>query len=858
VFSAIHIWRKRSWRSFAAAWLSVVATLLFIAPSAQAAGESYAWKDAAQSAIVAKDGNYTGTVTFNKTGDGSYTANASYKCPAPSGDTKTSQLTVSLTTDQLKAIPSQSTLKGAPANCDFKTNPLIDTPAGTDVTTGDTTPAAGTKASDDDAGSCDQGSLTWLACPIIDNISKAITSLAKDVLVPLLEVNTITKQSTPELYQFWASMRDLTQVFFILIFFVIIAATMLQQDIAMFNQYTIKKTLPRLVIASILVQFSFLICGLIVDVGNVLGAGIQQLLASVFTPDSGNASFTNVLGNIGALTAGLGIAGGAALVLASWTVALPILLSLMLSLLTVFLTLGARFLLIAILVGISPLAFLAWVLPGTEDFFHDWHKLFTKLVLMYPLIVLVLTLAGYASQLMGADPGKGTTANGFAATAVALIKPLIVIAAFLIIPMTFRFAGKSLQRVHGFLDNASQKAKGGLQNSQLAERGRQERQARQNKLMGNVMNSKAVTSLGSSNSKIKRGAAAAMTSTAAMALMKAPNNRQRLEASNSALRANMRKEMETLDESKNPFALKQAVKAYAGRTQSDRDDAYAKTLKDAPNLLRYGKTAAGRQTMLEMLRDMEFLGADDMDQFLETNQKRSMLRGGTANLQGEYVSIRNAMQSKRKIMPGYVLRMDQAKAEYKVEDLGGETIRTIRREVGDVDINQVMKSYSKMNASHLSQKHIIDNFDVLKMAADTSATPLQVKTAHEVAQGMARGIDANVLTQVFDAKNRNALNTNTRIAAFEGFSATHADWRAPELRTKVEAALTHIDKDNDVSEALAVKAQMDKSVYDSLSHQARLIAVREFVMNGAQYQSSRDYEADAAHGITGLEPPTTP
>jgi hypothetical protein len=459
-----------------AAWLSVLVTLLFVAPTASAAGETYAWKDAAQTSVIAKDGNYTTTTTFTQSSDGVYTANASYKCPAPSGDTKTSQLTLNLTADQLKTIPSLSSLRGAPADCNFSGTPLIDTPADTNAATGQPTDTK--KAAD--AETCDQGSLSWVACPVLDNISKAITSLAKDVLVPLLEINQINQTSTPELYHAWQGMRDLTQILFILIFIVMIVGTVMQQDVVMFSSYTVKKILPRLVIAAILVQFSFLFCGIMVDVGNVLGAGVDQLMKSIFNPNSGPASFTNVLGNIGAITAGVGVTGGAALiVLSSWTVALPILLSLLLSLLTVFLTLGARFLLIATLVVISPLAFLAWSLPSTDGFFKSWHKLFWNLILMYPIIVLVLSMAGYASQLMGSDASKGTTGSGLAAAAVFLIKPLIIIAAFLIVPATFKLASRSLQRVHSFLDGATQKARGGIQNSQMAEDGRRIRGARQ-------------------------------------------------------------------------------------------------------------------------------------------------------------------------------------------------------------------------------------------------------------------------------------------------------------------------------------------------------------------------------------------
>jgi hypothetical protein len=388
----------------------------------------------------------------------------------------------------------------------------------------------------------------------------------------------------------------------------------------------------------------------------------------------------------------------------------------------------------------------------------------------------------------------------------------------------------------------------------MAERGRLKRTANQNKLMSNVLNSKTVSSLGSSNNGLKRGLAGAMGSTAALALMKAPNNKQRLQQSDSALRATMRKEIDLLDEANNPKALADAVKAKAGRTGDIRAKAKAATMKEAPNLLRYADTAAGRQVMLEKLRDLKYLTDEDMSQFLETDQNRSQFRSGTGNLQGEYVSIRNAMQGERKAMAGLVLRMNRADSNYQVMDPSGNKIGApINRNIGDVDITTVGSAYSKMTANEFSQKHVVDNFVVLQRAGMAGATSYQKQAAQDVAQGMAMGADANILKQAFDATNRNAINANTRVQAIEGFRATydHA-WKEPQHHAKLEAAMSKLGQDEAVTMQLAIKAGMDKSAAESLSGSARAIVVREWI-RGQNYVagSSRDYESEAAAGHTG-------
>jgi hypothetical protein len=283
-------------------------------------------------------------------------------------------------------------LLGAAASCGFAV-PVVEAAPDT------STPAA-------DCNSA-QGDVSWVVCPLISNISSAILSTAQKALMPLLRVNRITPATTPDLYNAWMGVRDVTEVLIILVFFIIIASTLLQQDIAMFNKYTVKKTLPKLVIASILIHFSFLFSGLIVDAGNVLGGGISTILS--ISHDAANPSSTYVIDHIDKTVglfnvAGIGLTGAAAAVAAfftPWTLALPMLAMIFLSILAVFITLAARFLFIAVLVVLSPLALLAWVMPGTEKWFKKWYSIFTRLIMMYPMIMIILTLAGSITQLLG-------------------------------------------------------------------------------------------------------------------------------------------------------------------------------------------------------------------------------------------------------------------------------------------------------------------------------------------------------------------------------------------------------------------------------------------------------------------------
>src|SRR5262249_28329185 len=152
------------------------------------------------------------------------------------------------------------------------------------------------------------------------------------------------------------------------------------------DNYSIKKLLPRLVAASILSWFSYAIVALAIDVTNIIGAGIGSLM---LTPIAGHPVVA-----IDSLTGGLGIAAGiaGAVALAGAVVTgsiIVVLIGAFFTVVTIFVTLVARQILITFLLVVAPLALAAWLLPSTEHLFSLWHKTLTKLLLMYPMIVML-------------------------------------------------------------------------------------------------------------------------------------------------------------------------------------------------------------------------------------------------------------------------------------------------------------------------------------------------------------------------------------------------------------------------------------------------------------------------------------
>ncbi len=301
---------------------------------------------------------------------------------------------------------------------------------------------------------CDAGAFTWLLCPFIVIAQDGVRILqgwVENVLV-VTPFNT----SSP-LYSAWSAFRNLADVFFVLIFFVIIFGTGLGLD-----NYTVKKILPRLIAAAILVQFSYILSSIAVDFSNILGLGLSQLVASA-VPAQFNAEKSTYL-QVAAPIAGLltlGVAGGTIIAIGALVPVMLALASAFLSMLAVFVTLEIRLILINFLVVISPFAFVFWVLPNTQQYFKMWWEYFSKLLLMFPIIMLMFTAANLFNQVT-ITTNTGDFNGDIAKNIIASLLPIFV---FFLVPATFKLAGSALAFGHGLVTRAGGGTNKGLQSA---------------------------------------------------------------------------------------------------------------------------------------------------------------------------------------------------------------------------------------------------------------------------------------------------------------------------------------------------------------------------------------------------------
>lgn len=312
----------------------------------------------------------------------------------------------------------------------------------------------------DNAETCyDQvGALGWFICPGTGVLSKAIDSIYEQI-EKLLVVNPISTDGTSPIFQIWQIMRDITNIVFVIVLLIIIYSQITGIGI---SNYGLKKALPKLIIAAVLVNLSYIICAIGVDVSNIIGANIQGLFENIQLQamsvggmeGASGITWTQLTGALigGGAIAGLGIAVAGGIGALLWPL-LGALLCAIISVLVGLLTLGLRQALISILIMIAPLAIVCYLLPNTEKWFGKWKDLFISMLFFYPMFSLLYG----ASQLAGWALIVTSVANG---SMFGIVVGMAVQVLPLILSISLmKMSGTILGKVSSGLDRLTSKPK---------------------------------------------------------------------------------------------------------------------------------------------------------------------------------------------------------------------------------------------------------------------------------------------------------------------------------------------------------------------------------------------------------------
>lgn len=314
-------------------------------------------------------------------------------------------------------------------------------------TTDDPTAQAGTSIDDSNAG-CDLNGdpFTWFICPVI-NIMETLIQNVDNLITASLTFDTKNVFDTNPGYRAaWNTFRVLATGLLVIAGLVMVVSQAFGLEIL--DAYTLKKVLPRLLIAVIGITLSWSLMHFAIDFFNVLGDDIRNLIYSPFG--------SNIQGNIGAGAAFVLTSGGVIGLFAYGPgIILSVLATAALAVLVGFIIILVRYLAIIVLVIFAPIAIAAYVLPNTSKVWTLWKDNFLGLLLVFPIISAFIAIGRVFSAVSLGGGGPSAFGSGAIMQIVGLVSYFLP---YFLLPIAFRLATGVIGTVAGFVNDRNKGA----------------------------------------------------------------------------------------------------------------------------------------------------------------------------------------------------------------------------------------------------------------------------------------------------------------------------------------------------------------------------------------------------------------
>jgi hypothetical protein len=229
----------------------------------------------------------------------------------------------------------------------------------------------------------------------------------------------------------------------------------------MMNAYTVKKVLPRLLIAVIAINLSYYLMIIAIDITNIIGDGVGGAIlqpfgqANSFDPGGGASLVISVVAAIGVValfknfrkssTGNRREDIGSVVGYLMLTVVIPAVLIII----AIFAVLSIRMALMILLAIASPIAFAAMVLPSTEGIFKKWWNLFLTTLMIYPIVMVMFAMGKVMTIIFGWNAG-GTSSGAVAETISGLLAIFSQFIPLALIPFSFKLAGGAIGAIGNF------------------------------------------------------------------------------------------------------------------------------------------------------------------------------------------------------------------------------------------------------------------------------------------------------------------------------------------------------------------------------------------------------------------------
>ena len=317
------------------------------------------------------------------------------------------------------------------------------------------------------------GGLGWLICPVMTFVAM-INDAAYGAISGFLDIKPAIlgdNSNTSGAKQGWDFFRNIANAIFAVIFLWIIFSQISNVGV---SNYGIKKILPRLIIGALLVNLSYYLCQIFVDLSNILGHTLKDALEA----GAGKIGTESEAAGWGSAIAATLVGVGGVAAFAALAIGIPTLAAGFFAIMTVFIILVVRQAGVILLISMSPIAFAAWLLPNTEDLFKKWMKMFRGLLLVFPIISLLYGAGKLAGAVLASsatvdpnNPDETLHLVALAATTMPLIAtPFVLQNSLSSLGSIGAKIGKMSANAHGrFAGNVKSTAKGRVDNSVIGD-----------------------------------------------------------------------------------------------------------------------------------------------------------------------------------------------------------------------------------------------------------------------------------------------------------------------------------------------------------------------------------------------------
>lgn len=276
----------------------------------------------------------------------------------------------------------------------------------------------------------------WIANNTASVIAEYLGGLLKHIILATLNINVVPgKIALPTIEAGWKFTRDFVNLLFLLFAVFLGLATILRLE-----NYQIKKTLPSLLIAALLVNFSGILVGIVVDFSNLLTKFfIERLGTWGGIGDNFSDSTSTLVAMLKGLIANLGqdtsqYIQAVATPIASLAVMTIFFAMLLLTLFVMMIVFIVRIAVLWVLTITAPLAFAAYAIPGAKKFWDEWIKTLVSWSIigiplgffLYISSYLVLDLQKVSAMISVSVPGAGN--GGLAGALTSILGPITVVA----------------------------------------------------------------------------------------------------------------------------------------------------------------------------------------------------------------------------------------------------------------------------------------------------------------------------------------------------------------------------------------------------------------------------------------------